>query len=176
MVTVPGSGETARALIRMGATDAEALELVLFIHHPDAKTTLKTIRSYRAELVNDFEDVPSAIEAPGLDRARLRGLILGAYGHSGQPAQAPSAPPQTSHVETARRELLAWRTNQQVLDAVLAAHPDCGYTLNNVSDRRSRVGKTERVPYDEEAMRWQNGRPRATDPEPPEWVRRLPRS
>ena len=76
MVQGSGIGETAKALLRMGATDAEALELVRFLP-PDAETSAKSITWYRSKLVSDFENVPSAREAPGLDRSRLRSLILG---------------------------------------------------------------------------------------------------
>ena len=168
MVSGTGSGETARALIRMGATDAEAAEFVRLLH-PGAQTTTETVRKYRWEMRDVLEDVTMSSEAPGLDRAWLRRLILGVDGHAGQSTETSVPPPAASHVETTRRELLAWKTNQQVLDAVLAAHPDCGYTGRNVSDRRSRMrDDNEYVPDEHAARRWHAGRPRSTDPKPPE--------
>ena len=164
MVQGSGIGETAKALLRMDATDAEALELVRFLH-PDAETSAKSITWYRSKLVRDFEDVPSAREAPGLDRDRLRLLILG-QNREPSIARQPAAP--GSHVESARKHLRAWMTNQQVLDAVLAAHPDCGYKTVNVSDLRSRMRDDgEKIPTDDVARRWQEGRLRPIDPTPP---------
>ncbi len=159
-----GSGETARALIRQGATDEETLELVRFLH-PGGRTTLKTIQSYRSRMRDDFEDVPVGRDAPGIDRARLRELIVG-QNHEPSNARQPETP--GSHVETAREHLRAWRTNRQVLEAVLAAHPDCGYKTLNVSDLRSRMRDDgEQIPTDDVARRWQEGRLRPIDPTPP---------
>lgn len=164
MVQGSGIGETAKALLRMGATDAEALELVRFLH-PDAETGAKSITWYRSKLVSDFENVLSAREAPGLDRSRLRSLILG-QNHEPSTARQPEAP--GSHVETARRHLREWKTNQQVLEAVLSTHPDCGYKTLNVSDLRSRMRDDgEKIPTDDVARRWQEGRLRPIDPSPP---------
>ncbi|WP_143114786.1 hypothetical protein [Jannaschia rubra] len=158
-----GSGETAKQLIRLGARDDEALELVLFLH-PGAKTTPTTIRHYRSEMRADFEDVKIDGEAPGLDRARLRALVLG----WGEVPSTPGSKPTQSYREITRDKILLWWTNRQVLDAVLAAWPDCGYTTNNVSDLRSRLrAKDELVPDDDAARRWQEGRPWAIDPKPP---------
>ena len=94
-----GSGETARALIRQGATDEETLELVRFLH-PGGRTTLKTIRSYRSRMRDDFEDVPVGGDAPGIDRARLRELIVG-QNHEPSSGRRSRRPP----VRTSRRRV-----------------------------------------------------------------------
>lgn len=163
MVRASGIGDTAKALIRMGAIDAEALELVRFFH-PDGDTSAKSITWYRSQLVTDFEDVCSATKAPGLDRARLLALLLGVGYERSDEAEHEIG----SHVETAREQLRIWRTNQQVLDIVLAVHPSCGYKSLNVSDLRTRMrGDGEKIPTDDVARRWQEGRLRPIDPVPP---------
>lgn len=70
-----GVGETANALIRMGATNAQAFALVKILH-PEAATTSKSISWYRKTLRADFEDIPISRQAPGLDLKAIRSRIL----------------------------------------------------------------------------------------------------
>lgn len=159
-----GSGETARALIRQGATDEEVLELVRFLH-PDGRTTLGTVQSYRSRMRDDFEDVPVGRDAPGLDRGRLRELIVASdliVPETERKRQGLTAR------EIARASLREWKTNQQVLDDVLAAWPEKEYTTLDISDVRSRMrSKDQRIPTDNEVRRWQAGEPWVADLKPP---------
>ena len=83
-----GSGEAARQLIRLGASDSEALAFIKLLY-PQAKTTLTTINHYRAKMKADFEDVETNSAAPGLDLDRLRNLVLHGESESAD-SSAPS--------------------------------------------------------------------------------------
>lgn len=159
-----GSGDTARALIRQGATDSETLELVRFIHRSD--TTLGSIQSYRSRMRTGGEsDIPLNGDAPGIDRSRLRELIVASdliAPETERKRQGPTAR------EVARASLREWKTNQQVLDDVLAAWPEKEYTTLDISDVRSRMrSKDQRIPTDNEVRRWQAGEPWVADLKPP---------
>ena len=164
-----GSGDTARALIRQGATDDEVLELLRFLH-PDGKTTLKTVRSYRSRMRADFEDVPVGRDAPGLDRARLCELIVGADLVATDRVEERNG---LTAREVARASIREWKTNAQVLEDVLRVWPEKDYDTLDISDVRSRMrSKDERIPTDNEVRRWQAGEPWVADlTPPPELVR-----
>lgn len=164
-----GSGDTARALIRQGATDEEALELLRFLH-PDGKTTLRTVQSYRSRMRADFEDVPVGRDAPGLDRGRLRELIVSSDLVARETAVERHG---LTAREVARASICEWKTNAQVLEEVLSVWPEKDYDTLDISDVRSRMrSKDERIPTDNEVRRWQAGEPWAADlTPPPELVR-----
>ena len=164
-----GSGDTARALIRQGATDDEVLELLRFLHRRD--TTLGSIQSYRSRMRTGGEnDIPLNRDAPGIDRDRLREVIVGAD-------LVSTATVQERHGltarEVARASIREWKTNAQVLEDVLRVWPEKDYDTLDISDVRSRMrSKDERIPTDNEVRRWQAGEPWAADlTPPPELVR-----
>lgn len=171
-----GIGDTARRLLMMGATNKEALEGVLQAH-PKAKTTLKCIRWYRHHLSNNF-DAPLARDAPGLPPAAR------ASSH-GQAATATSRPSREqrngSNARAAalallRDLLLRWRTNEQAISAARDAYPEASVTSEDVRAARNELRRAgEDVPTSAEARRFLVGDARPTDPQPPEWVRRLHR-
>jgi hypothetical protein len=164
-----GSGDTARALIRRGAKDEETLELVRFLH-PDGRTTLKTVQSYRSRMRDDYEDVPVGRDAPGIDRACLRELIV--TGARPAPEDEGNDPEARSARQIARESIRAWRTNQQTLEDVLSTLPGCGFTPRQVTDTRMRLrAADERIPTDNEVRRWQAGEPWTADLTPPPGLR-----
>jgi len=81
---------------------------------------------------------------------------------------SPCAPKGLTAREVARASLREWKTNQQVLDDVLAAWPEKEYTTLDISDVRSRTrSKDQRIPTDNEVRRWQAGEPWVADLTPP---------
>ena len=160
-----GSGDTARALIRQGATDDEALELLRFLH-PDGKTTLKTVQSYRSRMRTGGEsDIPLNGDASGIDRVQLRELIVGADLVVTDTVEKRNG---LTAREVARESIREWKTNAQVLEDVLRVWPEKDYDTLDISDARSRMrSKDERIPTDNEVRRWQAGEPWAADLTPP---------
>lgn len=169
-----GIGDTARRLLRMGATNREALDGVLRAH-PDAKTTMKCIRWYRHHLLKDF-DAPPARDAPGLPPDALEPPSEPARESRGPPPRARDREAGERGLALAlTRDLLRrWRTNEQVRTTVLEAYPGARVTGADVRAARSelRNSRGEYVPTSAEARRFQAGEPLPTDPAPPASVLR----
>ncbi|MFD1344268.1 hypothetical protein [Litorisediminicola beolgyonensis] len=166
-----GIGGTAMRLLRLGATNKEALEGVLRVH-PEARTTMKSIRWYRNRLLNDF-DAPRASDAPGLPPDKMPPKPA-----APTPRRASSPEPGRGDVRTVALALVRdlvrrWRTNEQVLSTVLEAYPGARVTGEDVRTVRAELRRAgEYVPTSAEARRFLVGEARPTDPTPPASVLR----
>lgn len=162
-------GETANRLLRMGATNKEALQGVLKVH-PTAKTTMKCIRWYRHRLTSDFEDVPYARDAPGLTSDNNGASSQSAFSPARE-APPVSADTRADALDLLRKLLLRWRTNEQAILEVKRSYPSAGIRPEDVRTVRSELGRSgQYVPTSAQARRAQIGEPRATDPAPPAWI------
>lgn len=164
-------GDTARRLIREGATNEEALAGVLRLH-PGAKTTLKSVHWYRWRMRDDFEEVPEAKDAPGLTSAV----------EDEPPAPGPVATEnvrldrahgdqRASALALLRDVLKQWRTNDQARALVREVHPDVRLTSDDVRTIRAELRRSgQYVPTSAEARRFHVGELRPTDPVPPKHI------
>lgn len=150
MAKSSGIGETAKRLIRSGGTNKEVLAEVLRLH-PGAKTSPKSIIWYRSQMMQDFEDIPTSREAPGLDPAistRVKPVLNG----------------RNSAREVIRASVRGWTTNRQALDAARAAFPTTELNPDDVRGIRAELRRQgERIPTDAEARRLLAGEPWASD-------------
>lgn len=144
--------KVAEDAIRRGLSNQEALDEVLRVH-PNAKTKIASITWYRNRLRSNGENVPMAREIEAdVDATPMQ----------------PTAPPGPSqHLDVVRASLRDWKTNQQALEAALAAFPHARVNLRDVSSVRTRMrDKEERIPTDNEVRRRQEGRPWVSDLKP----------
>ena len=150
MARSSGIGETAKRLIRGGGSNQEVLDEVLRLHQ-GAKTTLKSIRWYRSRMTQDFEDIPSSREAPGLKLAISTPV-------------KPVLNARSSSREVIRASIRGWTTNRQALDAARAAFPTTELNPDDVRGIRAELRRQgEKVPTDAEARRRLAGEPWAAD-------------
>lgn len=115
---------TIDAIIR-GATNEEVIEEVLKVH-PEAKTSDSTVAWYRTRLKSAGARIPSAREAPGIDK-----------GYKPPKLQSSS---ERSTRQKAREivcdVMLAKGTNTQAFNAASEKFPDSGIRKREVSDLR----------------------------------------
>lgn len=108
-------------------------------------------------------------DARGLDRARLRELIVSADLIATDTVEERNG---LTAREVARASIREWQTNAQVLEDVLRVWPEKDFDTLDISDVRSRMrSKDERIPTDNEVRRWQAGEPWAADLTPPPSLR-----
>ncbi len=146
-----GIGETAYRLLEAGATNEETLAEVLRVH-PDAKTTMNSIRYYRSKLKNAAKvevEVKSAQPVMTREEARVAGQAL------------------------LRDALRNWKSNEQALLEVKAKYPLAGIALEDIHLARLELRRSgEIVPTAPEARRHQIEERWAADPVPPEHVQK----
>lgn len=144
-----GIGETAYRLLKAGATNEETLAEVLSVH-PDAKTTMNSIRFYRTKMNNAAKtkvEVKSTQPVMTEEEARVAGQTL------------------------LRDALRNWRSNEQALLEVKGEYPTAGIALEDIRLARLELRRSgEIVPTAPEARRHQIGERWAADPVPPQHV------